>query len=90
MLATQILVIGNFDFKHTYLNIVVGIKIQHVRLSLNYSNHDLESGFVEGIEQKQQQCQDYEGGKQTSGFIHFVRVAVLVVAALYKKRIIDI
>jgi len=31
----------------------------------------LEGGFVEGIEQEQQEGQDEEGGEQTLGLIHF-------------------
>lgn len=47
----------------------------------------LESGFVEGIEQEEQKCQDQEGGKQALGLIHLVRRVVVVVIWIYMDYI---
>jgi len=50
----------------------------------------LEGGFVEGIEQEQQEGQDEEGGEQTLGLIHFDWVVFLASGCCWLQGIIVI
>jgi len=43
----------------------------------------LEGGFVEGIEQEQQEGQDEEGGEQTLGLIHIDWVVLFASGCCY-------